>query len=91
MSGLRIKVSSPSFQVYKWSYWLLGKRLSNWLMRATVYGQFVAGEDLTEIKPAIARLKASGVKSILDYAVEEDITKKKEVVMETRYCSSYHS
>ena len=42
-------------------------------MKATVYGQFVAGEDLFTIKPTIAKLRKSGVRSILDYAVEEDV------------------
>ena len=53
-------------------------------MKATFYGQFVAGEDLSAIKPIISRLKQAGIRSILDYAVEEDIPKRKEVVMETR-------
>lgn len=52
-------------------------------MRATIYGQFVGGEDVAELKPTISRLKASGVHPILDYAVEEDIPEK-EVVMEIR-------
>lgn len=52
-------------------------------MKATIYGQFVGGEDITELKPTISRLKASGVYPILDYAVEEDVPEK-EVVMETR-------
>jgi len=47
-------------------------------MKATVYGQFVAGEDLSTIKPYIAKLKNSGVRSILDYAVEEDVANTKE-------------
>lgn len=53
-------------------------------MKKTVYGQFVAGEDLHAIKPMISRLKKSGVRSILDYAVEEDLGKEQEVVMEVR-------
>lgn len=52
-------------------------------MKATIYGQFVAGENLEEIKPFIGRLRVEGVRAILDYAVEEDITQK-EVVMEAR-------
>lgn len=55
------------------------------LMKSSVYGQFVAGEDLSSIRPAIARLKQSGVQSILDYAVEKDVGKEEEVVMETRH------
>ena len=62
---------------------LLGQTLFNKLMKATIYGQFVGGEDITELKPTISRLKTSGVYPILDYAVEEDVPEK-EVVMETR-------
>ena len=54
-------------------------------MKSSVYGQFVAGEDLTSIKPSIERLRESGVRSILDYAVEKDVKKEEEVVMETRH------
>ena len=71
-------------QLVSWTKKMFGKRLFNWLMKATVYGQFVAGEDLESIRPTIAKLKASGVRSILDYAVEEDIPDSKEVVMEIR-------
>ena len=53
-------------------------------MKKSVYGQFVAGENLAAIKPMIARLRQSGVRSILDYAVEEDLGKEQEVVMEVR-------
>ncbi|XP_049879658.1 proline dehydrogenase 1, mitochondrial-like [Pectinophora gossypiella] len=52
---------------------VLGKRLFEMVMKATFYGQFVAGEDPEKIKPVIDRLSAFGVKSILDYSVEEDI------------------
>jgi proline dehydrogenase len=53
-------------------------------MKKTVYGQFVAGEDLSAIQPKIRHLRDSGVRSILDYAVEEDLGKEQEVVMEVR-------
>jgi proline dehydrogenase len=32
----------------------------------------VAGEDQEKIKPLVARMHSFGVKSILDYSVEED-------------------
>ena len=63
---------------------LLGEKIFTWLMKRTIYGQFVAGEDVDAIKPMIQRLRASGVRSILDYAVEEDLGKEQEVVMEVR-------
>ena len=37
-----------------------------------MYGQFVAGEDLEELRPVMDRMRKKGIKSILDYSVEED-------------------
>lgn len=53
-------------------------------MKRTVYGQFVGGEDLKSLRPTISKLSRAGINSILDYAVEEDISDKDPVVMETR-------
>lgn len=53
---------------------VLGKRLFAALMKATFYGHFVAGEDQIKIQPTLERLRSFGVKSILDYSVEEDIS-----------------
>lgn len=52
----------------------------NWLVKPTVYKQFVGGEIISECEPVIERLAGGGVKSILDYSVEgeeddEDIEK----------------
>ena len=55
---------------------VLGKGLFGQIMKKTFYGQFVAGEDRQSIKPAIHRMHSFGVKSILDYSVEEDITQE---------------
>lgn len=57
---------------------MLGRRLFSRLMKTTVYGQFVAGEDVDSILPNIAKLKDNGVRPILDYATEEDIPDSKE-------------
>ena len=62
---------------------MLGLRLFRKLMKATVYGQFVAGENLQAIRPLIERYRRSGVRAILDYSVEDDISDT-EVVLETR-------
>ena len=62
---------------------VLGLRLFRKLMKATVYGQFVAGENLQAIRPLIERYRRSGVRAILDYSVEDDISDT-EVVLETR-------
>lgn len=45
-------------------------------MRMTFYGHFVAGEDEKEIQPVLDRLRSFGVKSILDYSAEEDISEE---------------
>lgn len=61
---------------------LLGPPLFRWVMKGTFYGQFVAGEDEIDIKPTIQRLKSFGVKSILDYSAEEDISEEQAVEAE---------
>ncbi|CAK1590574.1 unnamed protein product [Parnassius mnemosyne] len=55
---------------------VVGQRLFEAIMKATFYGQFVAGEDQNKIKPTIERLRSFGVKSILDYSVEEDLSQE---------------
>ena len=55
---------------------VLGKALFARIMKASFYGQFVAGEDQERIKPVIHRMHTFGVKSILDYSVEEDISEE---------------
>ncbi|XP_067145460.1 proline dehydrogenase 1, mitochondrial-like [Centruroides vittatus] len=64
---------------------LLTPALFRQLMRFTFYGQFVGGEDAKSIKPVIKRLYTFGVKSILDYSAEEDISEQeaKEAEMKT--------
>lgn len=55
---------------------LLGEKLFTTLMKATFYGHFVAGENQFTIRPTLERLRSFGVKPILDYSVEEDITQE---------------
>uniref|UniRef100_A0A2A4J486 Proline dehydrogenase n=1 Tax=Heliothis virescens TaxID=7102 RepID=A0A2A4J486_HELVI len=55
---------------------VVGQRMFELIMKATFYGQFVAGEDQNTIKPTIERLRSFGVKSILDYSVEEDLSQE---------------
>ncbi len=69
-------------QLLVWGEAVLGRRLFEWTMHKTVYGQFVGGASLTTLRPCVASLSMSGVHSILDYAVEEDVPDT--VVMETR-------
>nr|XP_054587022.1 proline dehydrogenase 1, mitochondrial [Nothobranchius furzeri] len=54
---------------------ILGPKAFNQLMKITFYGQFVAGEDHVAIKPLIQKNQAFGVGSVLDYSVEEDISR----------------
>ena len=53
---------------------ILGKRLFERCMEMTFYGHFVAGANQVAIQPQIERLRAFGVKAILDYSVEEDLS-----------------
>ncbi|XP_045454115.1 proline dehydrogenase 1, mitochondrial isoform X2 [Melitaea cinxia] len=55
---------------------MVGQRLFEAIMKATFYGQFVAGEDQNKIRPTLERLRSFGVKSILDYSVEEDLSQE---------------
>ncbi len=71
-------------QLMKWSRRILGKRLFEILMQQTFYGQFVAGEDSFRIRPLVDRMKCYGVKSILDYSVEKDLSKEEAEESETK-------
>jgi len=51
-------------------------------MKETVYGQFVAGEDQHKIKPTVQKLREFGVKAILDYSAEEDISESEAKIKE---------
>ena len=58
----------------KWSRKILGAKLFARLMKMTFYGHFVAGEDRVAIRPLISKNRQFGVKSILDYSAEEDVS-----------------
>lgn len=53
---------------------VLGTKLFEKVMESSFYGHFVAGSDQISIQPNILRLREFGVKAILDYSVEEDIS-----------------
>lgn len=77
-----------TLQLVKLARNLLGGNIFSQIMKMTVYGQFVAGENIANIIPLIRKYRKNGVRAILDYAVEEDIPDvKEEVVLETRYGS----
>jgi len=67
---------------------VLGKPLFAEIMKRTFYGQFVAGPDTVGIAPTIARMHSFGVKSILDYSVEEDISQEEAERREMDSCVS---
>jgi len=67
---------------------MLGKKLFGEMMKRTFYGQFVAGPDTVGITPTIARMHSFGVKSILDYSVEEDISQEEAEQREMDSCVS---
>ncbi len=53
---------------------LVGTALFTRLMKATVYGQFAAGEGKEEIMKVVTRLRNAGVRTVLNYSAEEDNT-----------------
>jgi len=64
---------------------LLGRYLFERLMKASFYGHFVAGEDVARIRPLVLRNMSFGVKSILDYSVEKDISRAEARAAELAY------
>lgn len=64
------------FQLMKFGRKILGKNLFEKAMKLTFYGHFVAGENQVAIRPRIEKMRSFGVKSILDYSVEEDISEE---------------
>uniref|UniRef100_A0AC34QTB5 Proline dehydrogenase n=1 Tax=Panagrolaimus sp. JU765 TaxID=591449 RepID=A0AC34QTB5_9BILA len=54
----------------------LGETLFKKILKATFYGHFVAGETREEVAPTVQRIRRFGVKSILDYSVESDISQE---------------
>ena len=65
-----------NMKLMKLSKKILGETLFTKMMKATFYGHFVAGEDEVQITPVLDRLRQFGVKPILDYSVEEDISQE---------------
>ena len=64
---------------------VLGKSLFERAMKTSFYGHFVAGEDEERIKPTVARIQHFGIKSILDYSVEKDLSEKEAQDKEREY------
>lgn len=64
---------------------ILGERLFIALMKPTFFGQFVASENEKDVKVTVDHLNKYGVKSILDYSAEEDISSKQAGKLEMKY------
>ncbi|GBG24301.1 Proline dehydrogenase 1, mitochondrial [Hondaea fermentalgiana] len=60
------------------SYSVLGKTITNFVVRHTFFKQFCAAEDEAGLIPLMKRLEKGGVSGILDYAVEADLTTHRE-------------
>lgn len=43
---------------------------TGWVLRNTIYKQFVGGEDLEKIRPTLNTLMRKGVRAVLDYSAE---------------------
>jgi len=63
-----------NMKIMNWTKTVMGNTIFSLLMKASFYGHFVAGEDDEKIAPKLKRLCSFGVKPILDYSVEEDIS-----------------
>ncbi|NXN91404.1 HYPDH dehydrogenase, partial [Rhinopomastus cyanomelas] len=52
---------------------LLGQRLWRWLLRVTVYRQFVGGQTPSEVTATLSRLRSMGLSSIVALPMELDV------------------
>ncbi|XP_053558044.1 proline dehydrogenase 1, mitochondrial [Bombina bombina] len=75
-------------QILNLSKKLFGQKLFEKMMKMSFYGQFVAGEDQESIKPLIRRNAAFGVGSVLDYGVEEDLSREEAEQKEIESCTA---
>ncbi|XP_045702799.1 hydroxyproline dehydrogenase isoform X3 [Phyllostomus hastatus] len=55
-----------------WSQRLLGSRLSGALLRASIYGQFVAGETAEEVRGCVQQLQTLSLRPLLAVPTEEE-------------------
>ncbi|XP_059987419.1 hydroxyproline dehydrogenase isoform X3 [Lagenorhynchus albirostris] len=55
-----------------WSQRLLGSQLSGALLRASIYGQFVAGETTEEVRACVQQLQSLGLRPLLAVPTEEE-------------------
>lgn len=70
--GLVLSPHSLSPQVQAWSQRLLGSRFSGALLRASIYGQFVAGETAEEVRSCVQQLQTLSLRPLLAVPTEEE-------------------
>lgn len=70
--GWALRPRLVSLQLQAWSQRLLGSRLSGALLRASVYGQFVAGETAEEVRGCVQQLQTLGLQPLLAVPTEEE-------------------
>ncbi|XP_013777730.2 proline dehydrogenase 1, mitochondrial-like [Limulus polyphemus] len=87
LSSYKVLVENNE-KLLKFGRRILGQRLFHHLMRSTFYGHFVAGESADGIQPTINRLYSFGVKPILDYSAEEDMSEEEAKEVEFSACIS---
>uniref|UniRef100_A0A2P2HY78 Proline dehydrogenase n=1 Tax=Hirondellea gigas TaxID=1518452 RepID=A0A2P2HY78_9CRUS len=75
LCGVKVIVKN-NMKLMKFGQKVLGATIFEKVMKLTFYGHFVAGEDQIRIQPTLERLRSFGVKSILDYSVEEDLSEE---------------
>ncbi|XP_064613132.1 hydroxyproline dehydrogenase-like [Liolophura sinensis] len=66
-------VVDNSLKLMEASERLLGESLFHWLMRRTMYGQFVAGDDIHSIQATTQNLRQCGIGPMLAIPMEEDV------------------
>lgn len=67
-----IEPRSLSPQIQAWSQRLLGSRFSGALLRASIYGQFVAGETAEEVRDCVQQLQNLSLRPLLAVPIEEE-------------------
>lgn len=68
---------------------VLGRRLGDWLLKKTVYGQFVAGDNSREVMAAVSKLRAVHVGPLLAAPMEDDVHVGYEWVTVGLYRTAY--
>ncbi|XP_043942177.1 hydroxyproline dehydrogenase isoform X2 [Protopterus annectens] len=71
-------VAYDNFKLMQLTRKALGQKLFSAVMKASAYGQFVAGETLPEIQQSMEKLKRMGIRPMLAVPIEEDIGEDKE-------------